>query len=124
MTTHPSKTSVPASVSLAGGETEEVRTEPLGQRALRRHSSAPELRAALAAIPIIGGSIDTLLATRRSQLAEERIGRLINELNAAVVRLDDSKVDWSVLSSEEFRRRPDLPMPIHDHGAWAVIGVS
>ena len=59
-------------------------------------------RAAVAAIPHIGGSIDRLLSGRAARRWQERVMSLIEELRVRFDKIEESYIDKEFLNSDEF----------------------
>jgi hypothetical protein len=60
------------------------------------------LRAIITAVPVIGGSIDVLVAGVGQAIAQQRVERLFDELKVAMTDLQDTRVDQAYLESEEW----------------------
>jgi len=66
------------------------------------YSDLAALRAIVAAIPILGASIDAFLGTRGQTITARRLRDAIKELERQASQLDQSKVDARYLESEDF----------------------
>lgn len=64
------------------------------------YSSKGWLRAIVAAVPFVGGSIDALVTSRGTELAQQRVTALLDDLRAGLQRVTEAKVDQSFISSE------------------------
>ena len=77
-------------------------TDTPGPKFIDLYGRTGELRAFIAAIPILGGPIDVLISTRGSALAERRMLSLLDDLREAMTLIDGDKVDRTYLETEEF----------------------
>jgi len=77
-------------------------TDTTGHNAIDLYTRTGEVRALIAAIPILGGPIDALISTRGSALAERRMLSLLDDLRESMTLIDGDKVDRTYLGSEEF----------------------
>lgn len=66
------------------------------------YSRLTPLRAAVAAIPLVGSTIDAFLGTRGQNIAAQRLERTIQGIQRQIVAVDMSKLDGAFLESEEF----------------------
>lgn len=62
----------------------------------------PTIRAIVQLIPHVGGSLDTLLASRAEKLASKRIEKFIDETKQKLDNIDESKIDKEFIRTEEF----------------------
>jgi hypothetical protein len=76
--------------------------ETAGDKALEWYAGQPMARAAVLLIPYAGGSLDALLGTWGSSLAEQRRTAFIEELQASMEKLADDKVDRSWFQTEQW----------------------
>jgi hypothetical protein len=72
------------------------------QRAEDIYASLPPLRALVAAIPFVGGSLDALFGGYAGKLQERRVRQLFDELRTMMGKLDEAKLDASFIESDEW----------------------
>ena len=70
--------------------------------AFQKYSELTLLRAAIAAIPYIGGPIDILLSSKASKITQRRLGEFIDFVTAEMAKLDQQTIDREFIESEEF----------------------
>lgn len=73
-----------------------------GDKVIEAYSDRAWLRALVAAIPHLGGALDALLSAKADEIRRERIEYLFDKLFQATAMLDEDKVDYLFLDSEEF----------------------
>jgi hypothetical protein len=71
-------------------------------RAEEIYASLPPLRALVAAIPFVGGSLEALFGGYASKLQERRVRQLFEELRTMMGKLDEAKLDTSFIESDEW----------------------
>lgn len=76
--------------------------ESLVARSAESYSTNQWLRALVALIPYIGGSLDILLSHRHFEIVQKRLACLIEGLSEKVSSLDQSKIDRVYLESEDW----------------------
>ncbi|WP_268225143.1 hypothetical protein [Sinomicrobium oceani] len=69
---------------------------------LKKYSDNSIYRAGLSAIPYIGGALDILLTSGIHKKSQERFQIFLNELENQIKSVDESKLNYSYLESEEF----------------------
>lgn len=72
------------------------------ERAAQSYANNAWLRATIAAIPHIGGSVDILFTHRRDQIVRDRVERLLAEMAIRLELMDPSGIDLRLIDSEEF----------------------
>jgi hypothetical protein len=72
------------------------------QRASSTYLEMTAFRAAVAAIPVIGGPLDILLSGKAGEYQEQRFQMFLDFLTEDIETLDKKKIDKEYLSSEEF----------------------
>lgn len=65
-------------------------------------SDTPVIRAAIQAIPQLGGSLDTLIFAKAQKIKEARFMTLIDELRKDLSKINEEMIDKKYLESEEF----------------------
>ena len=71
-------------------------------RALLLYESQPWFRALTQAIPYVGGSIDTILASRGVRLNKKRVNELLSNVSERLSTVEESSLNEAFLQSEEF----------------------
>ncbi len=69
---------------------------------LKKYSDSTTLRAGVNAIPYVGGTLDILLSSGIQKKSEERFLNFLSELENQLKELDDNKLNYAYLESEEF----------------------
>ena len=69
---------------------------------LDKYSENSIFRAGINAIPYIGGSLDILLTTGVQRKSQERFEKFLNELEKQLKNVEENKLNYSYLESEEF----------------------
>ncbi|WP_203258403.1 hypothetical protein [Hyunsoonleella ulvae] len=69
---------------------------------LKKYSDSSTLRAGVNAIPYIGGALDVILSSGIQKKSEERFLNFLNELETQLNRIDEDKLNYNYLGSEEF----------------------
>lgn len=71
-------------------------------RILTGYESAPWLRAVIQAVPIVGGSLDTLLSWRGVALNKQRVEEMFCQVSERLTILRLESLDTEFLGSEKF----------------------
>ena len=69
---------------------------------LNTYSNNSFYRAGVSAIPCIGGALDILLSSGIQKKSQERFQVFLNDLESQLKNIDESKLNYSYLESEEF----------------------
>lgn len=69
---------------------------------LEKYSENSLYRAGINAIPYIGGSLDILLTSGIQKKTQERFEKFLSELENQIRGIDESKLNYTYLESEEF----------------------
>ncbi|MFT7899062.1 hypothetical protein VBY74_03670 [Tenacibaculum ascidiaceicola] len=69
---------------------------------LKKYSDNTLLRAGVNAIPYVGGTLDVLLTSGIQKKSHERFLIFLNELESQIKSIDENKLDYKYLKSEEF----------------------
>lgn len=77
-------------------------SKELFNKIAKKYESSVAFKLAIAAIPKIGELIDILLSTKASELSNNRIGTLIQNLSRKMDQIESHKIKMSFLNSEEF----------------------
>ncbi|WP_061243967.1 hypothetical protein [Leptospira interrogans] len=77
-------------------------SQELFNKVAKKYESSVAFKLAIAAIPKIGGLIDILLSTKASELSNNRIETLIQNLSRKMDQIENYKIKMSFLNSEEF----------------------
>jgi hypothetical protein len=69
---------------------------------LKKYSDNSMYRAGVSAIPYIGGALDILLSSGIQKKSQKRFQNFLNELESQLKNIDENKLNYSYLESEEF----------------------
>lgn len=72
------------------------------QQALEIYSQKTVLRAAVNAIPYVGGSIDVLLLNRGQKIVEQRVSLLFERIKDDLEQIKEDMIDKKFLETDEF----------------------
>lgn len=79
-----------------------LRVERALDRAAAGYAAVPALRAALAAVPVLGGALDAYWSAWGDSIRADRIEAMVNALTETVDQIGVDKIDRPFLESEEF----------------------
>jgi hypothetical protein len=69
---------------------------------MESYSNNAIIRSLVNLIPYIGSSLDVLITSKIQELSWKRLQAYLEQLRVQFEKVDDSKIDWSYLNSEEF----------------------
>lgn len=69
---------------------------------ISQYGDALLLRAAVSNLPWIGSTLDMILSSKAQKFTEERIMKLLSDLELELAKVDEEKIDKDYLDSEEF----------------------
>jgi len=79
-----------------------LKTPNVAIKVVEKYSSKTTLRALVNLIPYVGGSIDILLTSRSEKISSARLEKYLQKLKHEFKAIDESKIDYTFLNSEEF----------------------
>ena len=79
-----------------------MKTKELINTAAEKYSNSTVVRAAVSAVPYIGGSLDILLSGTASKIQEKRLKNTLDVLSCQLKQLNENKIDKKYIDSEDF----------------------